>query len=54
MILMGKTRRDGPIHKQQSQLLVPMDTPGLTLLRPMHALGEDDAPKGHMEILTLT
>jgi len=28
-----------------------MDTPGLTLLRPMHALGEDDAPKGHMEIL---
>ena len=35
MILMGKTRTDGPIHKQQSQLLVPMDTPGITLLRPM-------------------
>ena len=51
MILMGKTRTDGPIHKQQSQLLVPMDTPGITLLRPMLALGEDDAPKGHMEIL---
>ena len=29
---------------------VPMDTPGITLVRPMEAFGEDDAPKGHMEI----
>ena len=50
MILMGKTDPSAPLHRQQSQLLVPMETPGITLLRPMHALGEDDAPKGHMEI----
>eukprot|EP00036_Acanthoecidae_sp_10tr_P015075 CAMPEP_0206293582 /NCGR_PEP_ID=MMETSP0106_2-20121207/4212_1 /ASSEMBLY_ACC=CAM_ASM_000206 /TAXON_ID=81532 /ORGANISM="Acanthoeca-like sp., Strain 10tr" /LENGTH=448 /DNA_ID=CAMNT_0053724183 /DNA_START=171 /DNA_END=1514 /DNA_ORIENTATION=- len=51
MILMGKTRTDGPVYAQQSQILVPMDTPGITLVRPMEAFGEDDAPKGHMEIL---
>ena len=53
MILMGKTARgsDVPRHRQQSQILVPMNTPGITLLRPMDAFGEDDAPKGHMEIL---
>jgi alkylation response protein AidB-like acyl-CoA dehydrogenase len=51
MILMGKTRTDGPVHAQQSQILVPMDTPGITLIRPMEAFGDDDAPKGHMEIL---
>jgi acyl-CoA dehydrogenase len=39
------------IHKQQSQILIPMDTPGITLLRAMEAFGEDDAPKGHMEII---
>jgi len=51
MILMGKTDATAPRHRQQSQLLVPMETLGITLLRPMQALGEDDAPKGHMEIL---
>ena len=51
MILMGKTNPAAPLHKQQSQLLVPMETAGLTLVRPMLALGEDDAPKGHMEVL---
>jgi len=50
MILMGKTNPDEPLHAQQSQILVPMDTPGITLVRPMLAFGEDDAPKGHMEI----
>ena len=50
MILMGKTNKDEKLHKQQSQVLVPMDTPGITLIRPMQAFGEDDAPKGHMEI----
>lgn len=50
MILMGKTNPNGPRHLQQSQIIVPMDTPGITLVRPMRAFGEDDAPKGHMEI----
>eukprot|EP00946_MAST-07B_sp_MAST-7B-sp1_P002816 g2816.t1 len=51
MILMGQTNPDAPRHARTSQILVPMDTPGITLLRPMCAFGEDDAPKGHMEIL---
>mgnify|MGYP001187326973 CR=1 FL=1 len=42
--------RTAPLHRQQSQLLVPMDTPGITLVRPMLAMGEDDAPKGNMEL----
>lgn len=50
MILMGKTNPEAPLHAQQSQILVPTDTPGITLMRPMTAFGEDDAPKGHMEI----
>eukprot|EP00040_Diaphanoeca_grandis_P014490 m.73556 g.73556 ORF g.73556 m.73556 type:complete len:460 (+) comp24572_c0_seq1:23-1402(+) len=50
MILMGKTSTTGKIHQQQSQILVPMNTPGMTLLRPMMAFGDIDAPKGHMEI----
>ena len=33
MIVMGKTHPDGPIHKQQSQILVPLDTPGVTVMR---------------------
>jgi len=51
MILMGKTRGDGSSYTQQSQILVPMDTPGITLVRPMTTFGDDDCPKGHMEIL---
>lgn len=53
MILMGRTdsSSDGPIYQSQSQILVPMDTPGITLLRPMDTFGDDDSPKGHMEIL---
>lgn len=50
MILMGKTNPGAPIHKQTSQILVPMNTPGITLVRPMTAFGENDAPKGHMHI----
>mmetsp|Transcript_46283 Transcript_46283/g.86716 ORF Transcript_46283/g.86716 Transcript_46283/m.86716 type:complete len:452 (+) Transcript_46283:51-1406(+) len=41
----------GAIDGKQSVVLVPMDTPGITLLRPMKVLGDDDAPKGHMHIL---
>ena len=50
-ILMGKTDPDGPRHAQQSMVLVPRDTPGVTVLRPMHVFGYDDAPHGHMEIV---
>mmetsp|Transcript_7381 Transcript_7381/g.8926 ORF Transcript_7381/g.8926 Transcript_7381/m.8926 type:complete len:459 (-) Transcript_7381:82-1458(-) len=53
MIVMGKTNNDPncPVHKTTSQILVPMDTPGITILRPMLASGDDDAPKGHMDML---
>ena len=50
MICMVKTSPDGPTHRQQSQILVPMDTPGVEILGPMHVFGEDDAPHGHMHI----
>ncbi|MEM5517917.1 acyl-CoA dehydrogenase family protein [Henriciella sp. AS95] len=50
MIVMVQTDPDGPSHQQQSQILVPMDTPGVEVLGPMHVFGEDDAPHGHMHI----
>jgi acyl-CoA dehydrogenase len=49
-IVMGKTDPDGPRHAQQSMVLVPRDTPGVTILRPLNVFGYDDAPHGHMEI----
>jgi len=52
MILMGRTGGAGVgTYKSQSQILVPMDTPGITLVRAMSTFGDDDCPKGHMEIL---
>jgi len=52
MIVMGKTDPDNPNrHIQQSQILVPMKTPGVTVVRPMEVLGWDDAPEGHAEIV---
>jgi acyl-CoA dehydrogenase len=50
-IVMGKTDPDGPKHKQQSMILVPMDTPGVTVVRPLTVFGYDDAPHGHAEVL---
>jgi acyl-CoA dehydrogenase len=50
LIFMGKTDPDAPRHSQQSMILVPMDAPGVTVLRPLTVMGYDDAPHGHMEV----
>ena len=52
LIVMGKSDPENPSrHLQQSQILVPKDTPGVTLVRPLTTLGYDDAPIGHAEII---
>jgi acyl-CoA dehydrogenase len=50
MITMVKTSPDAPPHRQQSQILVPIDTPGVEVLEGMEVFGDDDAPHGHMHI----
>jgi acyl-CoA dehydrogenase len=50
MICMVVTDPDAPKHNRQSQILVPMDTPGVEVVRPMTVFGKDDAPHGHMHI----
>jgi len=50
-IVMGKTDADAPRHAQQSMVLVPRDTPGVTIVRPLTVFNYDDAPHGHMEVL---
>ncbi len=50
MICMVRTNPDAAAHLQQSQILVPMDAPGLEILGPMHVFGHDDAPHGHMHL----
>ena len=50
-IVMGKTNPDAPRHAQQSMVLAPANTPGLTVVRPLSVMGYDDAPHGHMEVL---
>jgi len=49
-IVMGKTNPDNPRHQQQSMVLMPLDTPGVTVERPLTVFGYDDAPHGHMEV----
>jgi alkylation response protein AidB-like acyl-CoA dehydrogenase len=51
IILLGKTNSKEKPHRQQSMVLVPMSTPGITFVRAMDTFGEIDAPKGHMELL---
>ncbi len=50
-IVMGKTDTSAKRHAQQSQVLVPMDAPGVNILRHLPVFGYDDAPHGHMEVL---
>ena len=50
MITMVKTSPDAAPNKQQSQILVPLPHPGVTILGPMHVFGDPDAPHGHMHI----
>lgn len=50
-IVMGKSDESAPKHLQQSMVLVPMDAPGLEVVRPLHVFGYDDAPHGHAELV---
>src|SRR5262245_22111017 len=49
-IFMGKSNPDAERHKQQSMILVPMQTPGVTIRRLLPVFGYDDAPHGHAEV----
>ncbi len=49
-IFMGKTDPNADLHKRQSMILVPMDTPGVKVLRHLNVFGYDDAPHGHAEV----
>lgn len=49
-IVMGKTDSEAKRHAQQSQILVPLDAPGVNIIRHLPVFGYDDAPHGHMEI----
>ena len=50
LIFMGKTNPDAGRHEQQSMILVPMETAGVEVLRPLSVYGFDDAPHGHAEM----
>ncbi|ALJ16335.1 acyl-CoA dehydrogenase family protein [Sphingopyxis macrogoltabida] len=50
-ILLGKTDPRAETHRQQSMILVPLDTPGVRIVRPLTVFGYDDAPHGHAETI---
>ena len=49
-IVMGVTNPDGAPHQRHGMILVPRDTPGVEIVRPLHEFGYDDAPHGHAEM----
>jgi acyl-CoA dehydrogenase len=49
-ITMGKTDPEAPRHSQQSMIVIPGDTPGIRIVRPLNVFGYDDAPHGHVEM----
>ena len=51
LLVMGKTDPDAPRHIQQSTIIVPKDTPGVTLVRPLKVLNALHSPGGHAEVL---
>jgi len=50
LIFMGKTDPDAEPYRQQSMILIPMETPGVDVVRPLPVFGYDDAPHGHCEM----
>lgn len=51
-LVMGKSDPTNQnTHLQQSIVIVPVDTPGVKVVRPMHVFGYDDAPEGHCEVI---
>jgi acyl-CoA dehydrogenase len=50
-IFMGKTDTNAPVHKQQSMVLIPMNSKGVQIVRPLPVFGFDDAPHGHAEMV---
>ena len=51
-LVMGKSDpTNSNVHNQQSIVIVPADTPGVKIIRPMEVFGYDDAPEGHCEII---
>jgi len=51
MICMVKTNNGPDVNRQQSQILVPLPHPGVTIVGPMHVFGDPDAPHGHMHLV---